>query len=168
MTRAMDEIVWAVDPQHDSLAGFMDYASVYAEDFLRTAGVLCRIDVPLDLPSLTMDAEVRYNLFLALKETLNNIVKHASATKVQLTLRLGQDQIILVVQDDGRGFKATKPAADDTRLLTGHGLINLEQRLGSIGGSYDISSDPEQGTRVELSARVPGATSPIVATSQAG
>jgi signal transduction histidine kinase/ligand-binding sensor domain-containing protein len=168
MTRAMDEIVWAVDPQHDSLAGFIDYASVYAEDFLRTAGVLCRIDVPLDLPSLTMDAEVRYNLFLALKETLNNIVKHASATKVQLTLRLGQDQIILVVQDDGRGFKATKPAADDTRLLTGHGLINLEQRLGSIGGSYDISSDPEQGTRVELSARVPGATSPIVATSQAG
>jgi len=167
ITRAMDEIVWAVDPQHDSLAGFIDYASVYTEDFLRTAGILCRIDVPVDLPLLTMDAEVRYNLFLALKETLNNIVKHARATKVRLTLQLGQDRITVVVQDDGRGIKAPhRSSLDDTRLSTGHGIVNLEQRLASIGGSCVITSDPASGTRVELSARVPGALAPVKPASQ--
>jgi signal transduction histidine kinase len=166
LTRSMDEIVWAVDPQHDTLAGFVDYASVYAEDFLRTAGILCRIDVPLDLPPLTMDAEVRYNLFLALKETLNNIVKHARATKVRFTLQLGLNRITLIVHDDGRGLQSPRDSTDDTRLSTGHGIANLEQRLASIGGTYRINSDPEQGTRVELSALVPGAASPVMVTSQ--
>lgn len=166
LTRSMDEIVWAVDPQHDTVAGFMDYASVYAEDFLRTAGILCRIDVPMDLPPFTMEAEVRYNLFLALKETLNNIVKHAKATKVRLNLTLGSDFITLVVQDDGRGLKAQRDTTDDTRLSTGHGIVNLEHRLAAVGGRYSITSSPETGTRVELSVRVFGADTPSEATSQ--
>src|SRR5262249_23705746 len=57
LTRSMDEIVWAVDPQHDTLASLMDYISAYAEDFLRMANIRCRIDVPASLPNLQFDAE---------------------------------------------------------------------------------------------------------------
>ena len=84
----MDEIVWAVDPQHDTFNGLMDYISAFAEDFLRTAGIRCRMDLPVALPAARVDAELRYNLFLALKEALNNVVKHAKATEVWLRLRI--------------------------------------------------------------------------------
>ena len=65
LTKAMDEIVWAVDPQHDTFEGLMDYISAYAEDFLRMAGIRCRMDLPVALPLIRVDAELRYNLFLA-------------------------------------------------------------------------------------------------------
>ena len=68
LTKAMDEIVWAVDPQHDTVAGLMDYISAYAEDYLRVAEVRCRMDLPVELPATHVNAEMRYNLFLALKE----------------------------------------------------------------------------------------------------
>src|SRR4029077_7379698 len=91
LTRTMDEIVWAVDPQHDTPSGLMDYASAYTEEFLRIAGIRCRMDLPTSLPAMHVDAELRYNLFLALKEALNNIVKHARASEVWLRLRLEGD-----------------------------------------------------------------------------
>src|SRR5207249_4097802 len=104
LTRAMDEIVWAVDPQHDTLSGFMDYASAFTEEFLRVAGLRCRMDLPAALPAWPMDAELRYNLFLALKEALNNAVKHAHATEVRLELRLEDDAFTLAVEDNGKGL----------------------------------------------------------------
>src|SRR5262249_53149291 len=104
LTRAMDEIVWAVDPQHDTLTGFMDYASAFTEDFLRAAGLRCRMELPPELPRWPMDAELRYNLFLSLKEALNNVVKHARATEVRIELRLEKDSFALIVQDNGQGL----------------------------------------------------------------
>ena len=104
LTRAMDEIVWAVDPQHDTLNGLMDYISAYAEDYLRTAGIRCRMDLPVTLPAARVEAELRYNLFLALKEALNNVVKHAHATEVWLRLRIEPKTFTLIVEDNGRGL----------------------------------------------------------------
>jgi signal transduction histidine kinase len=151
LTRAMDEIVWAVDPQHDTLAGLMDYISAYAEDYLRVAEVRCRMDLPLDLPSTRVDAELRYNLFLAVKEVLNNVVKHAKATEVWLRLRLEARAVTLILEDNGQGI--SHPAAGTpagTRISSGHGLGNLEERLSLVGGRCRIESLPGQGTRVEM------------------
>jgi signal transduction histidine kinase/streptogramin lyase len=105
LTRKMDEIVWAVDPQHDTLTGFMDYASAFTEEFLRMAGLRCRMDLPAELPKWPMDAELRYNLFLALKEALNNVVKHAHATEVRVGLRLEDKAFTLVIEDNGLGMR---------------------------------------------------------------
>jgi len=167
MTRAMDEIVWAVDPQHDTLNGLMDYISAYTEDFLRTAGIRCRMDLPAELPALRVAAEQRYNLFLAIKEALNNIVKHAQAVEVWLRLRLETEGLTLVVEDNGRGLPETAVAGGvPERLLSGHGLPNLERRLVAIGGRCTVHSAPGQGTRVEMSVRLEPAASPIVAMGQ--
>ena len=111
LTKAMDEIVWAVDPQHDTFEGLMDYISAYAEDFLRVAGIRCRMDLPLALPAMRVDAELRYNLFLALKEALNNVVKHAQATEVWLRLKIEADSFTLTVEDNGRGLSGPPGAA---------------------------------------------------------
>jgi signal transduction histidine kinase/ligand-binding sensor domain-containing protein len=166
MTRAMDEIVWAVDPQRDTLASLIDYISAYSEDFLRAAGIRCRMDFPAAVPATQIDAELRYNLFLALKETLNNIVKHANATEVWLRLTLTAGVFSLVVEDNGHGFDANddrKAGVSNERLNSGLGLPNLRKRLQTIGGHCVMQSSPGKGTRVEMTVLLNGATSPVMA-----
>jgi signal transduction histidine kinase len=169
MTRAMDEIVWAVDPQADSLSGLMDYVSAFTESFLRTAGIRCRMDLPATMPALHVESETRYNLFLALKETLNNIVKHAHASEVWLRLRVERDAFTLVIEDNGQGLTANGNGNGNgdpggSRISSGHGLPNLENRLAAIGGRCNVASAPGQGTRVEMIVRVKDGASPILAT----
>ena len=166
LTKAMDEIVWAVDPQHDTVAGLLDYISAYAEDYLRVADVRCRMDLPLELPLTRVDAEIRYNLFLALKEALNNIVKHSQATEVWLRLRLAPGQFTLEIADNGRGLSAPGQAAD--RLSAGSGLANLEKRLAAVGGRCEIQSVPGKGTRVALTVFLKNIASPVVVIAGAG
>ncbi len=189
LTKAMDEIVWAVDPQHDTFEGLMDYVSAYAEDFLRVAGIRCRMDLPLSLPALRVDAELRYNLFLALKEALNNVVKHAKATEVWLRLRIEPHSFTLFVEDNGCGLpaesdecrvtsgaeqrqatrRASRAARDssaadgETRLASGSGLANLKKRLATVGGDCTLESSPGKGTRVTMTVRVKHSASPVMA-----
>lgn len=177
LTRAMDEIVWAVDPQRDTLASLMDYISAYAEDFLRAAGIRCRMDFPAALPTMQIDAELRYNLFLALKEVLNNVVKHAQATEVWLHLHLDAKGFKLVVEDNGHGFEAangangTNGAKNTTsadRHNSGLGLPNLKVRLEAIGGQCMMESAPGKGTRVEMVVAFNGSLSPVMAIGANG
>jgi signal transduction histidine kinase len=116
---------------------------------------------------LHLAAELRYNLFLALKETLNNVVKHAQAKEVRLGLRLEAASFTLTVEDDGRGIVAGS-AGTAGRIVAGHGLPNLEKRLRSIGGQCRVASVPGQGTRIEMTVRVERPPSPIVATVRNG
>src|SRR6185312_9998530 len=134
LTKAMDEIVWAVDPQHDTVAGLMDYISAYAEDYLRVADLRCRMDLPVDLPTTHVSAELRYNLFLALKEVLNNIVKHARATEVHLRLQLEPNAFTLIVEDNGRGLPIDKNGGShngDAEIQNGVNRIASGSGLGN-------------------------------------
>jgi signal transduction histidine kinase len=105
-----------------------------------------------------MDTEVRYNLFLALKESLNNIVKHSNATEVWLRLRVESGAITLVVEDNGRGFTPGGvngvATGQEGRIASGLGLVNLELRLKAMGGQFTVTSSPGHGTRVEMRLRV--------------
>jgi signal transduction histidine kinase len=167
----MDEIVWAVDPQHDTLAGLMDYISAYTEDYLRLAEVRCRMDLPVELPATHVSAELRYNLFLALKEVLNNIVKHAKATEVHLRLQLEDETCTLVIEDDGCGMPENRngdnaPGID--RIASGSGLGNLQKRLAAVGGRCEIHSEPGRGTCVSLTVLLKNTTSPVLAIGTNG
>jgi signal transduction histidine kinase/ligand-binding sensor domain-containing protein len=168
LTRAMDEIVWAINPQHDTFDGLMDYISAYAEDFLRVAGIRCRMDLPVTLPATRVDAEVRYNLFLALKEALNNVVKHSQATEVRLGLHIAPHAFTLVVEDNGRGLAAANEASENDRLASGLGLENMKKRLAAIGGRCEIHSVAGQGTRIEMTVAMKPEASPVVVSGRGG
>ena len=110
LTRTMDEIVWAVNPRHDSLDGLVTYICQFAQEYLTLAGVQCRLDVPAHLPPNQLRADVRHNLFLAVKEVLHNIVKHAHAQRrVAAPHRAARTRFQLSIEDDGQGFT---PGAD--------------------------------------------------------
>lgn len=145
LTRAMDEVVWAINPRNDTLEHFLTYLNEYAQEYLTQAGVRCRCDVPLELPELPLSAEARHHLYLGCKEALNNIVKHAAASEVWLRLDLGPDSFTFSVEDNGRGFDPTAPSA------RGNGLLNLRRRLEELGGKCEIDSRPGAGTRVKFS-----------------
>jgi signal transduction histidine kinase/streptogramin lyase len=157
LTRAMDEIVWAVNPRHDTLDSLASYLGKFAQDFLHAANVRCRLDVPVQLPAWPLTAEVRHNLFLAVKEALHNVVKHAAATEVRVALAVEPRVFVFTVQDNGNGFVEQQAAdllPDPERIVHGYGLANMRKRLAEIGGRCEIESPPGQGTKVRFTVPV--------------
>jgi signal transduction histidine kinase/ligand-binding sensor domain-containing protein len=151
VTRSLDEIVWAVNPQHDTLDSLVDYMGRFAQDFLATAHVRCRLDLPVQVPALPLTAESRHNLFLAFKETLNNAIKHAAASEVRISLGLRSDSFALVVKDNGHGFNVAQVIpSEPERPAAGNGLANMKTRLARIGGRCEICSEIGSGTTVSL------------------
>ncbi|MFO1478113.1 MAG: two-component regulator propeller domain-containing protein [Verrucomicrobiota bacterium] len=149
LTRAMDEIVWAVNPAQDTLESLAGYLGKFAQDFLGAAGISCRLDFSVELPPWPLGAEARHNLFLAFKEVLNNIVKHAGATEVRVSLSSESHLFTLCIEDNGRGFDPSHPSAPD-QPADGNGVGNIQRRLREIGGRCDLESSPGRGTRVRF------------------
>ncbi|MGN6642046.1 MAG: sensor histidine kinase [Verrucomicrobiota bacterium] len=145
----LDEIVWAVNPRHDTLASMAEYLSACAAELLASAGMGLHLDVPRELPEVTLDAERRHNIFLAAREALNNAAKHSGASEVRLKLRVMGNRIEITIADNGSGFSTSAAS-------TGDGLHNLRDRLSRIGGDCSIESQSGCGTTVHLSLSLLG------------
>ena len=143
-THSLDEIVWAVNPANDTLEGLANYACKYAQEYLALAGLRYRADLPVQLPPTPIPPEVRHNVFLAFKESVNNVVKHAQASEVWIRLRLSLDSFTLEIEDNGRGIG--NQAATQNR----NGLRNMKKRMEDIRGEFLISGGANGGTIVRL------------------
>jgi signal transduction histidine kinase len=153
LASALEEIVWAANPSHDSLEGFSNYLSQYAGTVVRDAGLRCRLDIPALLPAVSLASGTRHRLMMAVKEALNNALKHARATEVRVQLELAGDRLLVTVADNGGGFE---PAT----VKRGNGLDHLARRMEEAGGSCAIESQPGGGTRVRLNVLLPVAEGP--------
>lgn len=142
MTQTMDGIVWAVNPRHDRFDHLAMYLDAYAQEFIDASGLESRVDFPSPLPHHPISAQVRHDLFLAFKEALNNLVRHADARQVRIDLTLHADGFSLKVEDDGKGFLL------DAGSNAGNGLANMSSRLAAVGGKCTVDSTPGRGTQV--------------------
>jgi signal transduction histidine kinase len=156
-TRALDEIVWTVNPSNDTLDGLINYVCKYAQEYLAVAGLRYRLDVPGQLPATPISPELRHNVFLASKEAITNVVRHAKATAASIRLRLEPNRFTLEIQDDGRGVGGMDQKAAQLR----NGLRNMRKRMEDVGGEFSISSIPEGGAVVRLSAPLENGRNPI-------
>ena len=147
--KAVDEIVWAVNPRNDTLSQLLDYAGQYAVDFLQPAGIRCRIDFPEKAHARALPADLRHGLFMIIKEALNNAVKHSGATEISIAAKVEGDFLSLSVTDNGRGFSAVQ----DNDLADG--LRNMKQRAADLGGHCTIESQPGTGTNVRVELGLP-------------
>jgi signal transduction histidine kinase len=139
---AIDEIVWAVDPGNDTLDHLGTYLCRFADEFFAGSPVRCRFGIPPVLPALPLGAEVRHNLFLAVKEGLNNIAKHAGPCEARLELKVTDEVLCIEISDNGAGFHVDPG-------FSGNGLRNMERRLRDIGGECTIVTSGA-GTKVTL------------------
>lgn len=144
MITSLDEIVWAVNPENDSLRSLATYLQHMAEEFFRTTTVNCRFDLDRSLPALPLTAEVRHNLYHTAREALNNSAKHSQATEVWLRVHLEGKVLRIVVEDNGQGFDREKVDPG------GNGLINMRRRMEIIGGRFDCDSQPGVGTKYRI------------------
>lgn len=140
---SLDEIVWAINPRHDSSDSIMEYLTAYAKEFLEQADIPLRIHLIPPIEHIAIDAERRHDLFLCVREILNNIVKHSQATQVTLTFSMSSQHLTLEISDNGQGFEIPSTS-------TGDGLSNIRQRLLRHAGLATIQSTPGQGTTITL------------------
>jgi len=142
--RALDEIVWAVNPNNDKLTRLADYLCQLAWDSFENSRTRCYKDVPAHLPALVVSADIRHNLTMAVKEALTNTLKHSQATEVWLLLEWNAPELVVVVKDNGCGFDPTKISD------LSNGLGNQQQRMAKIGGTVVLESQPGHGTRTSF------------------
>ena len=147
--QSLDEIVWAVNPRNDNLPRLVRYICRHADECFDSANIRCWQKVPEDLPHIIVGAELRHNLFLAVKEALHNVLKHSRATQLWLTIWLENDLLHIGIKDDGCGFSLTD--ADFTRS----GLKNIKSRLAEIGGTAEFDSRPGHGTDLQFTVKLP-------------
>ena len=147
--QAMDEIVWAINPENDTLDGLASYLTHCTYQFFEDTAIRCRLEMPVASHSFAIPTEVRHDLFLVVKETLNNVLKHSGASEVRLEVSTCGEMLQIVIADNGCGFD--EPAADDRK---GIGLNNMRRRMENIRGSLNVVSARGHGTRITLSLRV--------------
>ena len=144
---ALDEIVWAVNPTNDTLEGLVEYISHYADEFFENTNVSCRLEIPATLPAFTLEAEVRHDLFLVVKEAFNNIIKHSGATRVSVQVSATADALQIIIEDNGCGLPAD-PKAPGRK---GNGLANMRKRIEGLRGQASFAGASPQGARLQFS-----------------
>ncbi len=151
IVQSVDEIVWAVNPRHDTLDSLVDYIRGHAEEFFEMTTVELEFEQSDGVPVAQLSADTRHNLFCAVKEALNNVLKHAAAKRVRVSFHLGESSFQITIADNGCGFdpQSVSPA--------GNGLFNINERLKSVHGAASIESQPGGGTRVVFTVPLPEA-----------
>jgi len=147
MIDKMGEIVWALNEKNDSLSDLLSYTRAYAVEYLSQNGIQCRVNAPDNLPLVFVSGEFRRNVFLTVKEALHNVVKHAQASEVNVTINIS-DVLVIGMNDNGTGFDK-----NSIRSFS-NGLANMEKRIKEIGGQLHI--EQENGTLVQLAIPLQG------------
>lgn len=148
MLKSLDETIWAVNPRNDTLADLISYMGKHAVEFLRAAGLPCRLDLPDNPPEIPVTSEVRHHIFLTVKEALTNVVRHSAARNVLICATIEDAVLRVIIEDNGQGFDCVP---DDALA---DGIRNMRQRVSSVGGTFRIESRTGIGTRIELAVAV--------------
>ncbi len=138
------EIVWSLNPKNDSLEDLASFLGQFSTEFLNKADIRCRLEFPFELPNYNVSSEFRHNTIMALKELMNNVVKHADASVVTIKLSADETNLLIVVKDNGHGFDM-----NNVRMF-GNGLKNIHRRIESINGQVTMESVIDEGTTTKI------------------
>jgi signal transduction histidine kinase len=130
----MNAIIWSMNSKNDSLGNLISYIRAYSTEYLEGTSVKCKVSIPTDIPEKELTGDKRRNVFLCVKETLNNMLKHSGAT--ELTIDILADGVLRIrIHDNGKGIDLQK-----IRQF-GNGLQNIKRRMESIGGDFEIKNN---------------------------
>jgi signal transduction histidine kinase len=144
LAKSIDEIIWVVDPQNDTLASLLRYMRSYAAEFLQAAGIKVIFEWPDIHEHRTISADTRHQLFMTFKEALHNIAQHSKAAGVKIELTWIDPKLLFRITDNGVGFDA----AENSVSSRGNGLHNMRKRIEGIGGRFEIESKRGVGTQI--------------------
>jgi len=143
LSKNLKEIIWAIDPSNDKFSEMLYYFRDYIYEFSSNSNLECKILFPETDIDFEVSSEIRRNIFLSLKEMLNNVAKYAEATELEIEFILKNKLGFLSVKDNGKGF--------DMKLVKkGVGLDSITARTNKLGGILTINTNPGEGTQIEL------------------
>jgi ligand-binding sensor domain-containing protein/signal transduction histidine kinase len=156
--RSLDEVVWAVNPEKDSLEHLVSYIAQYAQDYFRRTGIECELGIPAQLPAQPLTSQSRHHLFLAVHEALANILKHSGATRARVAMACQGPAFEITVSDNGSGFdlSVSESTSPSSAAGFGNGLANMRRRLAELGGSFQLESRPGHGTTIRFGLSLNG------------
>jgi len=139
----ISEIIWAINPNNDSLDDLISYLNHYASKYLEGTGINYEFCGPETLPELKLTSEQRRNIFLTVKEALNNAVKYSEAELIILEVSINEKSVFISVKDNGKGF-----VGEDKKF--GNGLNNMRKRIVGISGLFSINTSQGNGTIIQI------------------
>ena len=142
------EVIWTVSTDDDTVASLVSFVRRHAADVCESHSIVLRFTQPDTLPNAAISGNCRRNIFLAVKEILNNSTKYAQTNHIDFSVAIVENQLILTINDNGIGFDYTKALQNG-----GHGLRNIQSRMAQIGGSAAFVTT-EKGTSVRLTVEV--------------
>jgi signal transduction histidine kinase/ligand-binding sensor domain-containing protein len=140
---SMSDIVWAVNPQRDHLYDLTRRMRNFASELLPARDITFSFSAPTEEQDIRVGADVRRQLFLIFKESLNNVVRHSGCSHAEIELHIEGKSLVLKIGDNGKGF-------DVTNGVRGNGLKNMRRRAESLGGQVELISANGQGTTLRL------------------
>jgi signal transduction histidine kinase len=150
----MSDIVWSLNPDNDSFEQLQNRMMAFAAMILAPRNILHEFNADEELKSVRLTSEHRKNIFLIFKEALYNTVKYADCNKVRITLNLQKNDLIMVIQDNGKGFDVSKAIVNQTipagEYVGGNGIKSMHARADDIKASLSIKSKTDEGTTVQL------------------
>ena len=147
--KALSDLVWATDQQNDSAKELVDRAHHFTLDLCQAASIPVHTDFAHEGPDFPLSPEDRHDLFLTLKELVNNAVKHSQASQINVTFHTGPKGYLLRVQDNGRGF-------DELVVVAGKGSRSMRTRSERLDCSPIVHTSPGKGCLVIIEGRWPG------------
>ncbi|HKX84728.1 MAG TPA: ATP-binding protein, partial [Pyrinomonadaceae bacterium] len=141
----MSDIVWSINPAKDHLSDLTQRMRRFASDLFSPNGIDVRFLATEAHDEVTLGSNLRREVFLVFKESVNNIVKHSGAKSVRIDLGIADGELRYHISDDGRGFDLSDPGG------SGNGLASMRKRAAEIGGKLTVNSEPGTGTSVSLS-----------------
>jgi signal transduction histidine kinase len=139
----MSDIVWAIDPRKDHLSDLTQRMRRFSSDIFTARHIAFEFHAPDAARDIELGADVRRQVFLIFKESVNNIVRHSSCTSATVTFSASREHISLRITDNGTGF-------DTERQGEGHGLSSMRKRTQELGGTLQLVSKHAEGTIVTL------------------
>jgi len=143
MMESMSDIIWSINPKNDHGHNLILRMRSHAAEFLDAASIIWRLEADNLVANAVLNQDFRRIVYLIFKETLTNIVKHAQAKMVHITLRNSNGIFYMYIVDDGNGFNTQQ-------VVFGNGIKNLRQRASQLDGEIHWESSPDNGTKVEF------------------
>ncbi len=141
--KKMDEIIWSLNAQRDTLEGLVNFIAKYHQEVIYSNKITGKLKMPGQIADVSIRAELKRDIFLTVKEVLNNALKHANASEIDLMIAITEKRIDLLIKDNGVGFNQEK-------IYTGNGLKNIQKRTLKNKGSISIKSSENNGTTIKL------------------
>ena len=152
LLHSLDEIVWVVNPQNDTLEHVASYIGQYAQEYFQMTGIECELNIPTQVHAHPLSSQTRHHLFLAAHEAFTNILKHSNASRAEVSMVLNNAAFEIKISDNGKGLRPNQSnsTGDLSTTVSGDGLSNMRKRLADIGGFCAIESAPGRGTHVKF------------------